>query len=303
MSETATTKDAPMSLLSMLGIYHATKSMYMAFVPNIGRDIMESVCERLIHTVSPLLAKVVKETPAKDFEVPSDLSQLDALVISCLVMGDEKIDSLFGGSKALVASRYHEAKVKAVGKVGEAKAFVVTKYEEVKPVMVARVENAKAAVMNEQHVVKVIGATKPYYDRLRANVDMVKENVEPTKAMLSEVVTSVKNEVADKGVVGYTKEKAESFKAQGIDAIKVVKAKGAVEGVKELSSSAMAVVTRAIEKEKARPTACVDDVMAKASGGVSKAACQAASLAASPSKMVPSELYSSADEDENEVKH
>jgi len=262
-------------LPTLSGVYSAAKTLYSSYMPKPAADVIEVTAGKLF--------SVLHMVPiSKKIEIPSDLEKLDSLLVSLFVFGDKQINSalidsssLFQKKIAFFGETYHSSKGLVIEKVHGFNSYFRGKYTEVKPVVVSKVESArtllssqvdcvknavstqvdsaKAAVqkkMEEPSVAAVIDKTAPYYHHLKNQAEFVKENVEPAKAVLINMAMTVKADIAEKGLSGYAMSSAESLKLQGIEAYEVCKARGAVEGVKDISSTVLASVAAKLEEAK-----------------------------------------------------
>lgn len=256
------------TFLTFGGAYSAAKELYVAYIPKSATATIESLAEKLFAAASPVLALLPVSYKSG---VPSDLSKLDALFSSVLAFGDKKIDLLLGD----FSSRYVVVKERAVGKADGAKVFLIGKFDEAKTAVTPQVESAKAAVHSQVESAKVavtshvdfakgvvlkkledpavsavLDQATPYYTHLKDGAGFLRENAEPAKAVLVDFVTAVKDDISQKGLAAYAKTSAESLKAQGIEVYEACKAKGTVQGVKELSSTVLASVAAKLEGVK-----------------------------------------------------
>lgn len=251
-------------------------------MPEVCGDYIEAVAEKLIKAGAPLLenamtkvltesevrAEVKKEAARnpKKVEVPTELAEVDKLLVGVLESGDAKIDELL--KRVPTVERIKESTVGRVqAKVAGAKTYVHSKVEEVRPAVAYKVEAAKAVVttavqrqLEDERVQNVVLKTEPYYN-------LVKDNVEPAKSVLCDLATAVRAEVSEKGYVGFARGSAEALTKGGVEAMGVCREKGAVEGVKELSSTALRHVVAALEEAKkdnlraeAKTSACAPGV-------------------------------------------
>ena len=123
-------------------------------------DYIEAVAEKLIKAGAPLLenamtkvltesevrAEVKKEAARnpKKVEVPTELAEVDKLLVGVLESGDAKIDELL--KRVPTVERIKESTVGRVqAKVAGAKTYVHSKVEEVRPAVAYKVEAAKVS--------------------------------------------------------------------------------------------------------------------------------------------------------------
>jgi hypothetical protein len=163
-----------------------------------------------------------------------------------------QVTEKFETAKTQVTDKLETTKVQVTEKLETAKTQVTEKIETAKVQVTDRVnekyESAKAVVqskLEDERIVAVMEQAKPY-------IELVKENVEPAKEVLSEMATSAQAEVSEKGYVEFAKESAESIRDQGLDVIETCKAKGTVEGVKDISNQVLGNIVNKLEDAKRR---------------------------------------------------
>ena len=248
------------------GLYSTTKSIYSSYVPESASGLIKSLATTLIAAAAPVATKVIPSEPKAS--VPSDLGELDTFLDSFLSAGDAKIDSLlastvsyFDAHKQPVLTCVNSTKASLENKVGNTKNYVFGRYNEVKPLVATKVGEAKAVVvkrLEDPEVVKILDRATPYYtaanEKLVVSTEFVKENMEPAKAVLSDMCTSAKSAIVEQGVAGCALASAEICKSQTLTSVEVLKKKGALEGTRELGGSLIVAVTAALDEKK--PKAC-----------------------------------------------
>jgi len=296
-------------LLTLGGIYDATKSVATTYVPANVVSTLESYAARFLAFANPIVSKgasyivpkVLSEPTAQKFDVPADLKALDALLAWAFATGDAQIDRFLAAglekvnfyrssidrNQVSLANKVEECKAVATNRIGEFKTFAAEKYEEVRPT----IETAKVIVqkkLEEENVAAVISSVKE-------NVSFVAENVAPVQIVLSNLASAAKDDISKNGIRAYALDSAVSLKVQGLEAYAECKDKGTVEGVKALSFKAIETIVAAIDEVK------------RASAEVAVAESQSKtptkdeySSASDEFKETPAkEEYTSADEDEN----
>lgn len=278
-----------MATLSLSGLYGAAKGAYSTYIPLAASSRLEAVATKVLEIASPFVSRVLPKAAAEKVAVPADLSTLDSLLLSLFAFGDEKIVSFFSGPSTQLAiyrdlfigkyegihtfavGKYDEAKPLIEAKVEQAKAraeevktFVVGKYEEVKPAISAQVKQAKVVVqktIEDENVQSMLATATPYFNMGVATaspyyqygvetVELVKENVEPAKTLLSNIAASAKNEITEKGIRAFAFDSAEGIKAQSLEAYSVLNDKGIKAGVKVISVNAYDAIVAALEEAK-----------------------------------------------------
>ena len=248
------------ALLTLQGLYSTTKTVYSTYCPAMASDLLETAMTKVLTVGVPAVEPyIVKVLPASDgekkekapVELPTDLARVDALLAAAFNTGDAKIDEYVeyahtkaNETKASVAARVESVKARAAS----TKTWAHEKYED------ATLSNAKALVtrkLSEEPFSSAASAATPYLERAQPYYNAVASNVEPARTLLGEMVGYARHDLATKGVVQVAKESAEVLKLTGYDAFEVCKSKGAVAGVKELSSSVLAAAASKLEAAKA----------------------------------------------------
>jgi len=245
-----------------------TKAAYCAYVPKRTSSLIEGLVTKLISKY-PAVAKAVTPKPSVECpknNIPSDLGELDTFLESLLSAGDAKIGTMlsntksyFDATKKAAVARAENVKSSFETKVVDAKSYVFGRYKEVKPMFATKVEEAKAVVVKRPEVAKIIDRAAPYYvtanEKLNRSTSFVEENMEPAKAVFADMCTSAKSAIAEQGVVGCAKASAEVCKTQTIATVEVLRAKGAVEGSRELGISMLTAAAAALDEHKPKPVA------------------------------------------------
>jgi len=146
--------------------------------------------------------------------------------------------------KTQATEKFEEAKTQATEKMETVKTQATEKFEEAKTVVQAKLDDERVAAVIEQ--------AKPY-------IALVKENAEPAKDVLLDLATTAQAEVNEIGYLGYAKESAEVIRDQSLDAFEVCKTKGAVQGVKEISTQVMSNVVNKLEDAKKKKRSGSDE--------------------------------------------
>lgn len=242
------------ALLTLQGLYSGTKMVYSTYCPAKASELLEAAMAKVLASgvpaVEPYVAKVLPENK-EPLAMPTDLAAVDALLAAAFSTGDAKIDEYVAAAHGQVdgAKAAVSAKVGAVKATASAsKAWTVGKYHD------ATLANAKLLVqrkMGEEPFSSAASAAAPYVERAQPYYDAVAANVAPAKAVLGDLVFGARQDLANKGVVQVAKDSAEALKLQGLSALEVCKAKGAVAGVRELSASALAAAVAKLDEAKA----------------------------------------------------
>jgi hypothetical protein len=244
-------------LLTLGGVYSTTKSLYRTYIPDSAAKIIQSVTESLFKASSPLIVKVIPDSASKEWKCleTGELETVDTLFTSYCTAGDAVIDTFLIDAKDRATEIYTVQKEKVTTKVYSwvdslvmLKNYLYEKVEDVKPELQSKLDVAKSAVqskLEDEKVVAILDQAKPY-------INLVKENVDPAKEIISEMATTVKAEVEAKGYIGYAKQSAGSIREQGLEAFETCKTLGAVEGVKEISNQVMSNMANKLEDAKRR---------------------------------------------------
>jgi len=253
-------------ILTLQGLYSATKNVYSTYIPATCCGVIEDVATKLIVASSPLLGKALEsfqagdEAAQKKATMPSSLAELDVLVTDLLASGDEKIESLLvlaegkiQEARKIVMGRLDEVKSRVEDKATSAKTFALGKYDEVKPLVTTRVESAKELVLEKMEDPRLepwVAKVKEGVSTVKEGVTVVKDNAEPAKVVITSLANKARNEISEKGVVSCAHTTAEFIKTEGATAFETCKSKGLVEGSKEISSVVLASVKTALVEAK-----------------------------------------------------
>mmetsp|Transcript_64857 Transcript_64857/g.127346 ORF Transcript_64857/g.127346 Transcript_64857/m.127346 type:complete len:348 (+) Transcript_64857:195-1238(+) len=253
-----------------------TKAAYCAYVPKRTSSLIEGLVTKLISKY-PAVAKAVTPKPSVECpknNIPSDLGELDTFLESLLSAGDVKIGTMlsntksyFDATKKAAVARAENVKSSFETKVVDAKSYVFGRYNDVKPMVATKINEAKAVVvkrLEDPEVVKIIDRATPFYvtanEKLNRSTSFVEENMEPAKAVFADMCTSAKSAIAEQGVVGCAKASAEVCKTQTIASVEVLRAKGAVDGTRELGISMLTAVVAALDEHKTKTTPIKENV-------------------------------------------
>mmetsp|Transcript_64858 Transcript_64858/g.127349 ORF Transcript_64858/g.127349 Transcript_64858/m.127349 type:complete len:312 (+) Transcript_64858:76-1011(+) len=262
------------SLLTLQGLYSTTKAVYCTYMPKGACGLIEGLGTKLI-AMAPSVAKVVAPAPSDPKNsIPSDLGELDTFLKSLLSAGDAKIDTMLSSSKSYfdatkkaAVTRVDNVKASFETKMVDAKSYVFGRYNDVKPMVATKINEAKAVVvkrLEDPEVVKIIDRATPFYvtanEKLNRSTSFVEENMEPAKAVFADMCTSAKSAIAEQGVVGCAKASAEVCKTQTIASVEVLRAKGAVDGTRELGISMLTAVVAALDEHKTKTTPIKENV-------------------------------------------